>query len=166
MTILRFLKFSTLVLLTTALTSEMIGQTRVVVLPFRNMDGAFKYNMWSIEIADSLRRGLLAVDENQKDFVIIDPDSVEAAISELNLDPTNAQYYSDVWTAIENLKADKVVQGNFFLRGDRVLLNAYVYSVEYKMADPVNQAKDLYKTPTTYMESVRTMIKKLYPGLK
>ncbi|NQW30680.1 MAG: hypothetical protein HQ472_09230 [Ignavibacteria bacterium] len=142
------------------------AQQRVVVLPFRNMDGAIKYNIWCFELADSLRKGLLSVNPDQKEFVIVDPDSVDLAISELNLDPTNAQYQSDVWTAVENLHADKVVQGNFFLRGERVLLNAYVYSVEYKMSDPENLAKDLYKTPTTYLESVRIMVKKLYPGLK
>lgn len=142
------------------------AQVRVVVLPFRNMDGEIALNAWSQELADSVRKGLLAVDPQQTNFVIVDPDSVELVISEFNIDPTNAQYESDVWRAIAKMKANKVVQGNFFRRGDRVLMNAYVYDAEYKMADPVNQAKDLYKTQTTYLEAVRVMVKKLYPGLK
>lgn len=141
------------------------AQKRVIVLPFRNMDGEVAYNPWRYELADSLRTALLGVDPAQKVFMMIDQDSVELAISELNLDPNNAQFESDVWRAVKNLKADLVVQGNFFLRGDRVLMNAYVYSVEFQVANQEHQAKNLYKTPTTYMEAVPIMTKKLYPAL-
>lgn len=141
------------------------AQKRVVVLPFRNMDGEVAYNPWRYELADSLRTAILAVDPAQKAFTMVDQDSVELAISELNLDPNNAQYESDVWRAVKNLNADLVVSGNFFLRGERVLLNAYVYTVELQMANQEHQAKNLYKTPTTYMEAVAVMTKKLYPAL-
>lgn len=141
------------------------AQLRVVVLPFRNMDGKIDYNLWQYELADSLRNTLLAMDPNEEQYHIVDPDSVEMAIAEFNLDPTNAQYESDVWRAVDLIGADKVVQGNFFLRGDRVLMNAYVYDVEFKMADQVNQAKDIYKSPTTYLSAVKKMAKLLYPGL-
>lgn len=141
------------------------AQKRVVVLPFRNMDGEVAYNPWRYELADSLRSALLAVDPAQKAFMMVDQDSVELAISELNLDPNNAQFESDVWRAVKNLKADLVVQGNFFLRGERVLMNAYVYNVEFQIANQEHQAKNLYKTPTTYMEAVPIMTKKLYPAL-
>ena len=97
------------------------AQKRVVVLPFRNMDGEVAYNPWRYELADSLRTAILAVDPAQKAFTMVDQDSVELAISELNLDPNNAQYESDVWRAVKNLNADLVVSGNFFLRGERVL---------------------------------------------
>jgi len=141
------------------------AQLRVVVLPFRNMDGKIDYNLWQYELADSLRNTLLEMDPNEEQYHIVDPDSVEMAIAEFNLDPTNAQYESDVWRAVDLIGADKVVQGNFFLRGDRVLMNAYVYDVEFKMADQVNQAKDIYKSPTTYLSAVKKMAKLLYPGL-
>lgn len=141
------------------------AQKRVVVLPFRNMDGEVAYNPWRYELADSLRSALLAVDPTQKAFMMVDQDSVELAISELNLDPNNAQFESDVWRAVKNLKADLVVQGNFFLRGERVLMNAYVYNVEFQIANQEHQAKNLYKTPTSYMEAVPIMTKKLYPAL-
>lgn len=141
------------------------AQQRVIVLPFRNMDGKIDYNLWQYELADSLRTLLLEMDPKEEHYHLVDPDSVEMAIAEFNLDPTNAQYESDIWRAVDLIKADKVVQGNFFLRGDRVLMNAYVYDVEYKMADQVNQAKDIYKTPDTYLSAVKKMAKQLYPGL-
>lgn len=141
------------------------AQIRVVVLPFRNMDGEISLNVWSYELADSLRATLLATDPSQTVFMMVDQDSVEAAISDLNLDPSNVQYESDVWRAMEKLNVQRVVQGNFFRRGERVLMNAYVYDVEFKMADPEFQAKDIYKTSTTYLTAVPTMAKKLYPAL-
>lgn len=142
-----------------------IAQTRVVVLPFRNMDGEIRYNVWSQQLSDSLTKDLLAADPVQSKFVVIPHDSVEMAISELNLDPTNPQYQSDVWKAVKGLGAVMVVQGNFFLRGDRVLMNAYVYDMSTRMSHSTCFAKDIYKTPTTYMEAVPFMAKKLYPAL-
>lgn len=147
------------------LATDVCAQIRVVVLPFRNMDGEISLNVWSYELADSLRNQLLAKDPAQTVFMMVDQDSVEMAISELNLDPSNVQYESDVWRAMEQLHVQRVVQGNFFRRGERVLMNAYVYDVEYKMADPEFQAKDIYKTATTYLTAVPTIVKKLYPAL-
>lgn len=142
-----------------------VAQIRVVVLPFRNMDGEIALNAWSYELADSLKKKILETDPTQTVFVMVAQDSVEMAISNLNLDPSNVQYESDVWRAMEDLHVDRVVQGNFFRRGPRVLMNAYVYDVEFKMADPEFQAKDIYKSETTYMSAVPTMAKKLYPAL-
>ena len=144
---------------------ESMAQKRVVVIPFRNIDGQIELNVWRYELADSLRNLLYSMDENEEYYHIVDPDSVEMAISEYNLDPTNVQYESDVWRAVESLNADKVVQGNFFMRGKRVLLNAYVYDVEFKMADQQHQAKNIFKQPDTYMSAVKIMGKKLYPAL-
>jgi len=142
-----------------------LAQSRVVVLPFRNMDGEIRYNAWSLELSDSLAKSILATDPTQTKFVVIPNDSVEMAISELNLDPTNPQYQSDVWKAVKRMGAVMVVQGNFFLRGERVLMNAYVYDMATRMAHQTCFAKDIYKTPTTYMEAVPVMVKKLYPAL-
>lgn len=153
---------ATLLVLASAVTA---AQTRVVVLPFRNMDGEIKYNAWSQQLSDSLTRALLATNPSQMKFVIVPHDSVEMAVSELNLDPTNPQYQSDVWKAVKGMGAVMVVQGNFFLRGDRVLMNAYVYDMATRLAHDTCFAKDIYKTPTTYMEAVPVMAKKLFPAL-
>ncbi|MDZ4746236.1 MAG: hypothetical protein SGJ05_09575 [bacterium] len=153
------------VLLSIAWSVCAFAQARVVVLPFRNMDGEIKYNVWSLQLSDSLTKLLLANDTTQAKFVIVPNDSVEMAISELNLDPTNPQYQSDVWKAVKAMGAVMVVQGNFFLRGERVLMNAYVYDMNTRMAHGTYFAKDIYKSPTSYMEAIPVMVKKLYPAL-
>lgn len=152
-------------LLTTFVTVGAVAQTRVAILPFRNMDGHIGRNPWTTQLSDSLTKAVLAIEPTQTKFMVIPADSVEMAISELNLDPTNPQYESDIWKAVSTLGAAKVVQGNFFLQGDRVLLNVYVYDIATKMADPVNQAKNIYKSPTTFLEAIRPMAKKIHPAL-
>jgi hypothetical protein len=154
-----------LLIVTVVTTSTAWSQIRVVVLPFRNMDGEINLNEWCYSLADSLRTKLLEINPNQKVFIMVPQDSVEMAIAALNLDPDNVQYESDIWTAMNNIHADRVVQGNFFRRHTKVLMNAYVYDVEFKMADPEHQAKDLYKDPSAIMEAVPTMAKRLYPAL-
>jgi hypothetical protein len=144
---------------------DLVAQKRVVVIPFRNMDGLIDLNVWRYELSDSLRLALIDKDPEGKLYHIVDPDSVEMAISEFNLDPTNVQYESDVWRAVELLNADYCIQGNFVVRSGRVLLNAYVYSVEYKMADPEHQAKDIFRKPDDVLSAVALMAKKLYPAL-
>ncbi len=158
-------RFLTVFICGITLAVTLSAQIRVVVLPFRNMDGEVSLNVWSYDLADSLRTELLQVQPDQTTFVIVPADSVELATSEFNLDPTNPQYESDVWRAVEKLNAHRVVQGNFFRRGSRVLMNAYVYDVEFKMPDPEFQAKDLYKTPETILDIVPVMARKLHPAL-
>ncbi len=142
------------------------AQTRVAVLPFRNMVHDIRYNTWSMELADSLYKALSATEGAGRDFVLVPPDSIEMAIAELNLDPTNPQYESDMWKAVRSLNVAKAVQGNFQLRDDRVLINCYIYDMSSMLADQTNQAKDLYKSTTTYLETIRVIVKRIYPGLK
>lgn len=141
------------------------AQQRIAVLPFRNMDRDIKYNTWTIEMADSLFSAISAVDPEQKQFVLVPADSIEMALAELNLNPSNPQYESDMWKAVRMLNVTKAVQGNFQLRGERVLINCYVYDIASMLADQVNQAKDLYKTPTNYLDSIHPIVKRIYPGL-
>lgn len=153
--------FTALLLIAT----DMCAQMRVVVLPFRNMSHDIKYNAWNYQFADSLRSALLEADPDAREFVIVPADSVELALADLNLDPNNPQYESDMWKAVRNLGARKAVQGNFQLRGERVLINCYVYDMESMMADATNQAKDIYKSPTTFLEAIRPIVKRIRPGL-
>jgi len=146
--------------------AELFSQNRVAVLPLRNMDGDISKNLWAEEIADSLRNFLMTMDGHGTTFVIVPKDSVEMAISELNLDPLNPQYESDVWKAIAALGVNRVIQGSFLQRHDRVLMNAYVYDTYTKMSNPNYEAKDIYKTPTTYLDAVRVIAKRLLPALK
>ncbi len=142
------------------------AQQRVAVLPFRNMDRDIQYNAWSVQLADSVYKALRQHEGNGTDYVLIEPDSIEMAIADLNLDPTNPQYESDMWKAVRTLGATKAVQGNFQLRGDRVLINCYVYDMSSMLPDGTNQAKDLYKSITTFLETVRPIVKRIAPGLK
>lgn len=141
------------------------AQPRVVVLPFRNMAHDIQYNAWNYKFADSLRSALLESDPSGGSYTIVPADSVELALADLNLDPDNPQYESDMWKAVRNLKAQKAVQGNFQLRGDRVLINCYIYDMESMLADETNQAKDIFKTPTTFLEAIRPIVKRIRPGL-
>lgn len=146
--------------------STAYAQQRVAVLPFRNMDRDIQYNAWSVQLADSVYKALRVHEGFGKDFVLIEPDSIEMAIAALNLDPTNPQYESDMWKAVRTLGATKAVQGNFQLRGDRVLINCYIYDMSSMLPDGTNQAKDLYKSTTTFLETVRPIVKRISPGLK
>jgi TolB-like protein len=145
--------------------SDLCAQVRVVVLPFRNMSHDIKYNSWNYQFGDSLRAALVEADPEAREYVIVPSDSVELALADLNLDPNNPQYESDMWKAVRNLGARKAVQGNFQLRGERVLINCYVYDMESMMADATNQAKDIYKSPTTFLEAIRPIVKRIRPGL-
>lgn len=159
-------RFILLFALAVVVIAPAVAQQRIAVLPFRNMDHDIQYNAWSIEMADSLYKAIAAMDPQQKDFVLVPPDSIEMAIAELNLDPTNPQYESDMWKAIRTLNVTKAVQGNFQLRGDRVLINCYIYDMSSMLADQTFQAKDLYKGKTTYLETIKPIVKRIYPGLK
>lgn len=147
-------------------TAAAVSQTRIAVLPFRNMDHDIKYNVWCIQFADSLRSALQSQDPTAATYQIVPADSVEMAIAALNLDPNNPQYESDMWKAVRSLGVKKAVQGNFQLRGERVLINCYVYDMESMLADQTNQAKDLYKMPTTYLEAIRPIVKRITPALQ
>lgn len=146
--------------------SAAFAQQRVAVLPFRNMDRDIQYNAWSVQLADSVYKALRQHESFGKDFVLIEPDSIEMSIAALNLDPTNPQYESDMWKAVRSLGATKAVQGNFQLRGDRVLINCYIYDMTSMLPDATNQAKDLYKSTTTFLETVRPIVKRIVAGLK
>jgi TolB-like protein len=141
------------------------AQTRIAVLTFRNMDGKTALNAMAVSLADSLRNALVAADSQQQFYAVIPADSVEMAVSEYNLDPTNPQYESDVWKALQAMGIEKVVQGNFLTEGDRILINVYVYDLEMKMPDPA-QAKNIYKPRDVVMSAIPIIAKRLLPALK
>ncbi len=160
-----------LLILTTAVTAVSItagtavAQTRIAVLAFRNMDGKIALNAMAVQLGDSLRATLEAADPKQEFFAVVPADSVEMAVSEVNLDPTNPQYESDVWKALRAMGIEKVVQGNFLTEGERVLMNAYVYDLETKMPDAA-QAKNVYKQRDAVLSAIPVIAKRLLPALK
>lgn len=141
-------------------------QPRVVVLPFQNMDGNMKYNVWCYKLQDSVAKVFLNASRNSAGFQMVPADSVEIILGELNINPSNPQYASDMWKAVSMLKVQKVIMGNFNIQGSKFLLNAYIYDVNTKTADPDYQSKDIFKSEAKLMESVPLILQDLLPAFK
>lgn len=140
------------------------AQVRVAVLPFRNMDGDLRYNLWCYRFADSVAVLLTRADTAQQHYRIIPRDSLEMVLGELNLDPTTPQYDSDIWKAAQLLRADKVVTGNFNLLPGKILVNAYIYDVRTKREE--GSARNLYRPEERADELSRLIVDRLLPQLR
>ena len=146
--------------------SSLQSQTRVAILPFQNMDGNIDYNILCYDLQEGVTESLIEADETGEDYYIVPADSVEMILSELNLDPSNPQYKSDLWKAVQMLNIKKVVLGNFNKQSDKFLINAYIYDVKMRMAYPTNQAKDIFKTEEQIEEAISEIVMAIQPGLK
>lgn len=146
--------------------SSLYSQTRIAVLPFQNMDGNIDYNLLCYDLQEGVTASLIEDESNGEGYYIVPADSVEMVLSELNLDPSNPQYKSDLWKAVQILKVKKVVLGNFNKQSDKFLINAYVYDVKMRMAYPNNQAKDIFKTEEQIPEAISEIVSAILPGLK
>ncbi len=142
--------------------SEALAGVRVAVLPFRNMNGSFDYAERCYDLADSLYRSLDAL-QGDESFDLVPADSVEDVLAGLNLDPSNPQYVSDMWKAVELLQVDKVITGGFNVKYKKIFVNAYIYDVETKLAEPKFQAKNIFKKYDKALEAVPLIVKKLTP---
>ncbi|MEN6510581.1 MAG: hypothetical protein ABFD00_01955, partial [Chloroherpetonaceae bacterium] len=54
---------------------------------------------------------------------------------------------------------------NFNVRGGKFLINCYIYIVDYKLADPRYQVKDIFKDMDKIYEAVPEIGNKLRPAL-
>ncbi|MFC2131400.1 hypothetical protein ACFLSQ_08190 [Bacteroidota bacterium] len=147
------------------LSSALTAQTRYAVLPFQNMEGKINLNIWCYRLQDSVQKAVVALDPEQKHIQMVPVDEVEDLLAELNLDPTNPQYPTDMWKAVQTLNVEKVITGNFYIRANKLLINAYVYDVRTKMADPRHQAKNIFKKEEDGLTAVNIIVKKLKPLL-
>jgi len=138
---------------------------RIAVLPFENMDGKIDANVWCYDLQDSVYKALKAADPNGEHYEIVSPDEIEDVLAELNLDPSNPQYKSDVWKAIKLLKVKKVVMGNFNIQADKFLINCYIYDAKMKLPDPDNKIRDIFKTEAEILSAVAEIVEALLPGL-
>lgn len=153
-------KYLIFVVFIVSLTSSF-AQHRIAVLPFKNMDGNMDYNIWCYELQDSLEKKLIADDPESLNYVVVPADSIEMLLAELNLDPTNPQYETDMWQAVKDLNISRVVSGNFYIQSGRLIINAYVYDVEKKIPHPDYQAKNIFKSPDRVLSAVPIISKKL-----
>lgn len=140
-------------------------QNRIAVLPFQNMDGKFEYNEWCFTLQDSLSSALHLADIEETNYRIVPADSVEAALAELNLDPANPQYLTDMWKAITKLNVKKVVCGSFIIESGSILLKAAVYDVKLKLPHPKYQATNIYKDLNNAFEAIEEILKVVKPGM-
>ncbi len=152
------------ILVCTLAASALWAQTRLAVLPFRNMDGDLRYNQWCYRFADSVAALLAAADTTQQHYVLVPRDSLELVLGELNLDPTTPQYDSDIWKAARLLGAEKVITGNFNLLPGKILLNAYLYDVRTQREEAA--ARNLYRAEAKADELSRIVVERLMPHLR
>jgi TolB-like protein len=141
------------------------AQNRIAVLPFQNMDGKFEFNQWCYSLQDTLSKALVAADPEQLNYRIVPADSVEAALADLNLDPANPQYFTDMWKAIAKLNVKKVVCGSFIVEGKSMLIKAAVYDVKLKLPHPKYQATNIFKDLDKAFEAVDEILNVVKPGM-
>lgn len=134
---------------------------RVAFLPFKNMDGKMELNKWCYSLQDSLQKHFAELDQNNAKMYVVPYDSVEMILAELNLDPSNPQYDSDMWKVVENLHAEYVITGNFVFKAERFIINAYIIDVSMKLQVTSHQARDVFVPMDRILSAVKPIAKKL-----
>ena len=145
--------------------NSLISKDRIAVFPFINTEGTLELNIWSYNLQDSLTKAFVSANDGDY-YDIVPVDSIEMVLAEMNLDPTNPQYKTDMWKAAERLNIKKVVTGNFNLQSGTYLINAYVYDVKIKLPHPRYQAKDIFKKEDTIYESIPIIVTNILPAFK
>lgn len=145
--------------------TSLVAQTRIAVLPFRNTHGSMEYNERCYQLADSIASQLTAMAAADPSITFVPSDSVMEVLSMLNLDPTNPQYESDMWRAVEQLAVDQVVTGTFNVRYNKIFINASVYNVQNKLADNVNAARSIREPLDKMLEAVPVIVEKIFPAI-
>jgi hypothetical protein len=112
-----------------------------------------------------LSKALLQADQNEQNYRIVPADSVEAALADLNLDPANPQYFTDMWKAIAKLNVKKVVCGSFIIESGSILIKAAVYDVKLKLPHPKYQATNIFKDIDKAYEAIEEILNVVRPGM-
>ena len=108
---------------------------------------------------------MLKNDPAHERFYIIPQDSIDIALGELNLDPTNPQYQTDMWKAIKKMSANLVITGYFIVDGSEVIINAFIFDVKFKMPLPKYQARDVRVSKKNVLEAITEISEALLPGI-
>ena len=139
------------------------SQVRIAVFPFMNKDGNLKLNIWCYKFQDSLTKALYNRDPEEKYFRIVPYDSVESILAQLNLDPNNPQYQSDLWKAADSIHVKWVVTGNFNINGGRFLIDGYAFNMKTKLPHQKYRAKDIFKKEEKVMECIEEIVDAIIP---
>ncbi len=137
------------------------AQIRVAVIPFQNMDGDNAFDHWCSEICDSLHTEIVAGDPEEYNYRVVPIDSVKIVLEELNYDPEDPNAMTTMWKAMEKLNVERVVTGNFNVQAGKLLINAYVYYTDLKLAHPKYQVKNLFKSEDQVLSVIPIIHKKL-----
>jgi len=154
----------TLLVLSIFTINSLISKDRVAILPFNNGDGKLENQIYCYDLQDSLYKMLETIESDKFDLVPVL--EVESVIAELNIDPSNPQYQSDVWKACKMLNANKVITGTFNFEAGKFLINAYIYDVRMKLPNPKYQAKDIFKDPENILGAIEEIFDSLKPALE
>jgi len=141
------------------------SQSRIAVLPFQNHDGKDDYNLWCFDLQDSLTKALISADPEGQFYYVVPIDSLEIALAEYNLDPSNPQYFTDMWKAISKLNIKSVVSGSFIIEGGSILIKAALYDVKLKLPHPKYRATNIFKDIDKAFEAIDEIVKIVSPGL-
>lgn len=137
------------------------AQIRIAVMPFQNMDGNSAFDHWCTDIRDSLQTEIMSGDPEEYNYRVIPIDSVQIVLQELNYDPEDPNAMTTMWKAMEILKVERVVSGNFNVQAGKLLINAYVYYTDLKLAHPKYQVKNLFKSEEQVLSVIPIIHKKL-----
>ncbi len=137
------------------------AQIRVAVMPFQNMDGDNAFDHWGTDIRDSLQTEIVAGDPEEYNYRVIPIDSVQIVLQQLNYDPEDPNHMTTMWKAMEILKVERVITGNFNVQAGKLLINAYVYYTDLKLAHPKYQVKNLFKSEDKVLTVIPLIHKKL-----
>ncbi len=141
------------------------AQQRIAVIPFTNADGKMDNNVLCYQFQDNLQKELAKLDSEGKHYKLVPADSIENLLAQLNIDPRNPQYESDLWRAVKMLNVQSVVTGNFNIQSDKIVVNAFVYNARTKMPNRKYQAIDIFKDKSTPMAAIPDIIEGLKPLL-
>lgn len=145
--------------------ASLMAQQRIAVIPFTNADGKMDNNVLCYQFQDNLQKELAKLDSEGKYYKLVPADSIENLLAQLNIDPRNPQYESDLWRAVKMLNVQSVVTGNFSIQSDKIVVNAFVYNARTKMPNRKHQAIDIFKDKTQPMTAIPDIIDGLKPLL-
>jgi TolB-like protein len=148
-----------------AMTALAQAQQRIAVIPFQNADGKMENNVLCYQYQDNLQKELAKLDPTGKYYHLVPADSIENLLAQMNIDPKNPQYASDLWKAVKMLNVQSVITGNFNIQSDKIVVNAYVYNSRTKMPNRQHQAIDIFKDKNAPMSAIAEIIDGLKPLL-
>jgi len=155
------MKIATFLVVTCMLLSAAIAApSKVTVLPFTNIDGEIDRNIVAYDLQEAIHAELEAIGEGNG-FELVPLIDVEMELSGLNLDPSNPQYESDLWKAVNNLGVKKVVLGSYDYDDGKYLVNAYVYDSRMKLPHPRFQSKDNFIDEAKVTELAKKIVNDL-----